>query len=120
MLTIGAHLSASKGYTAMLNQALEIGANTFQFFTRNPRGGSAKAIDENDVKKIEDLIDDLNKSKESDNLEEIESKMKVLSEEISKISAEVYSKQNVENNSDFENSTHEEADFEEVKREDSK
>lgn len=31
MLTIGAHLSASKGYTAMLNQALEIGANTFQF-----------------------------------------------------------------------------------------
>ncbi|MDE6470938.1 MAG: deoxyribonuclease IV [Eubacterium sp.] len=49
MLTIGAHLSASKGYTAMLKQALEIGANTFQFFTRNPRGGSAKAIDENDV-----------------------------------------------------------------------
>lgn len=77
-------------------------------------------IDENDVKKIEDLIDDLNKSKESDNLEEIESKMKVLSEEISKISAEVYSKQNVENNSDSENSTHEEADFEEVKVEDSK
>lgn len=77
-------------------------------------------IDENDVKKIKDLIDDLNKSKESDNLEEIESKMKVLSEEISKISAEVYSKQNVENNSGSENSTHEEADFEEVKGEDSK
>lgn len=49
MLTIGAHLSASKGYTAMLNQALEIGANTFQFFTRNPRGGSAKDIDKKDV-----------------------------------------------------------------------
>lgn len=49
MLTIGAHLSASKGYTAMLKQAQEIGANTFQFFTRNPRGGSAKAIDEKDV-----------------------------------------------------------------------
>lgn len=49
MLTIGAHLSASKGYTAMLKQAKEIGANTFQFFTRNPRGGSAKAIDEKDV-----------------------------------------------------------------------
>jgi hypothetical protein len=46
--------------------------------------------------------------------------MKVLSEEISKISAEVYSKQNVENNSGSENSTHEEADFEEVKGEDSK
>lgn len=50
MLTIGAHLSASKGYTAMLRQAQEIGANTFQFFTRNPRGGSAKEIDEKDVK----------------------------------------------------------------------
>lgn len=49
MLTIGSHLSASKGYTAMLKQAQEIGANTFQFFTRNPRGGSAKAIDEKDV-----------------------------------------------------------------------
>ncbi len=49
MFIIGAHLSASKGYTAMLKQAQEIGANTFQFFTRNPRGGSAKAIDEQDV-----------------------------------------------------------------------
>lgn len=49
MFIIGAHLSASKGYTAMLNQALEIGANTFQFFTRNPRGGRAKDIDEQDV-----------------------------------------------------------------------
>ncbi len=49
MLTIGAHLSSSKGYTAMLSQAKEIGANTFQFFTRNPRGGSAKAIDEKDI-----------------------------------------------------------------------
>lgn len=49
MLTIGAHLSASKGYTAMLKQALEIGANTFQFFTRNPRGGKAKDIDEKDI-----------------------------------------------------------------------
>lgn len=49
MFIIGAHLSASKGYTAMLRQALDMGANTFQFFTRNPRGGSAKAIDEKDV-----------------------------------------------------------------------
>lgn len=49
MLVIGAHLSASKGYTAMLKQALSIGANTFQFFTRNPRGGAAKAMDEADV-----------------------------------------------------------------------
>ena len=49
MFKIGAHLSASNGYTAMLNQACEIGANTFQFFTRNPRGGSAKAINEDDI-----------------------------------------------------------------------
>ncbi len=49
MFIIGAHLSSSKGYTAMLRQAKEIGANTFQFFTRNPRGGSAKAIDEEDI-----------------------------------------------------------------------
>ncbi len=50
MLYIGCHLSASKGFLAMGKQAHEIGANTFQFFTRNPRGGTAKAIDENDVK----------------------------------------------------------------------
>lgn len=56
MLTIGAHLSASKGYTAMLRQAIEIGANTFQFFTRNPKGGSAKAIDENDIKTFLELM----------------------------------------------------------------
>ena len=49
MFTIGCHLSASKGYLAMAKQAVELGGNTFQFFTRNPRGGSAKAIDEGDV-----------------------------------------------------------------------
>lgn len=48
-MRIGAHLSASKGYTHMLKEALSIGANTFQFFTRNPRGGKAKDIDEADV-----------------------------------------------------------------------
>ncbi len=48
-MRIGAHLSASKGYAHMLKEALSIGANTFQFFTRNPRGGKAKDIDENDV-----------------------------------------------------------------------
>lgn len=52
MLVIGAHLSASKGYTAMIRQALSIGANTFQFFTRNPRGGAAKAMDEADVQQF--------------------------------------------------------------------
>lgn len=50
MLYIGCHLSASKGYMHMAKEAMSIGANTFQFFTRNPRGGSAKAIDEEDVK----------------------------------------------------------------------
>ena len=45
MLYIGCHLSASKGYLAMGKQAHEIDANTFAFFTRNPRGGSAKALD---------------------------------------------------------------------------
>ena len=49
MLNIGCHLSISNGFEAIGKQALEIGANTFQFFTRNPRGGSAKAIDEDDV-----------------------------------------------------------------------
>ena len=50
MLNIGCHLSASKGYLAMAKQAVSIGANTFQFFTRNPRGGKAKEINEDDVK----------------------------------------------------------------------
>lgn len=50
MLDIGCHLSAAKGYLHMGKEAKSIGANTFQFFTRNPRGGSAKSIDENDVK----------------------------------------------------------------------
>ena len=49
MLYIGCHLSASKGYKAMGNQALEINANTFAFFTRNPRGGSAKQLDVKDA-----------------------------------------------------------------------
>lgn len=52
MLRIGCHLSSSKGYQAMAKDAISIGANTFQFFTRNPRGGNAKAIDEEDVEKF--------------------------------------------------------------------
>ena len=42
MLHIGCHLSSSKGFAAMGRQALELGADTFQFFTRNPRGSKAK------------------------------------------------------------------------------
>lgn len=49
MLTIGCHLSASEGFLAMGKTALSIGANTFQFFTRNPRGSKAKAIDPDDA-----------------------------------------------------------------------
>lgn len=52
MFIIGAHLSSSKGYSAILRQAQEIGANTFQFFTRNPRGGKAKDIDCSDVEEF--------------------------------------------------------------------
>lgn len=52
MLRIGCHLSSSKGYQAMAKDAISIGANTFQFFTRNPRGGNAKAIDERDVERF--------------------------------------------------------------------
>lgn len=49
MFQIGCHLSSSKGYLAMGKEAVKLNANTFQFFTRNPRGGRAKAIDEQDV-----------------------------------------------------------------------
>ncbi len=49
MLLLGCHLSAAKGYAHMGREAASIGANTFQFFTRNPRGGSAKALDLADV-----------------------------------------------------------------------
>jgi len=56
MLNIGCHLSASDGYVAMAKQAIEIGANTFQFFTRNPRGFKAKDIDTQDVKEFLEII----------------------------------------------------------------
>ena len=51
-MLIGNHLSASKGYAAMGKAALALDANTFAFFTRNPRGGRAKEIDEKDVEKF--------------------------------------------------------------------
>ena len=49
-MKIGCHLSSSGGYLAMAQTAVSIGANVFQFFTRNPRGGAAKPIDPEDVK----------------------------------------------------------------------
>lgn len=56
MLTIGCHLSTSKGFLAMGETALSIGANTFAFFTRNPRGGKAKAIDPADAAALRALM----------------------------------------------------------------
>ena len=52
MIRIGCHLSSSKGYESMAKDAIAIDANTFQFFTRNPRGGNAKAINEKDVERF--------------------------------------------------------------------
>lgn len=52
MIKIGCHLSVSKGYLAMAKTAVSINADTFQFFTRNPRGGNAKAINEEDINRF--------------------------------------------------------------------
>lgn len=60
MLNIGCHLSLGKGYHAMGKQALSIGANTFQFFTRNPRGGKAKDIAPADAQALKKLVEDNN------------------------------------------------------------
>ena len=57
MLTIGCHLSTTKGYRAMGETALSIGANTFAFFTRNPRGGKAKDLDMDDVAALRGLME---------------------------------------------------------------
>ena len=56
MLHIGCHLSSSDGFLAMGNTALSIEADTFQFFTRNPRGSKAKAIDEEDAKALMEMM----------------------------------------------------------------
>lgn len=58
-LTIGCHLSSSNGYEAMARTAQSIGANTFAFFTRNPRGGAAKMIDPDDVKRFHTACKDI-------------------------------------------------------------
>ena len=56
MLHIGCHLSSTKGFAAMGRQALELGADTFQFFTRNPRGSRAKDLDTADAAVLADLL----------------------------------------------------------------
>ena len=56
-LAIGCHLSTSDGFGVMGRTALDIGATTFAFFTRNPRGGKAKAIDPDDVAALRALME---------------------------------------------------------------
>ena len=63
MLNIGCHLSTTKGFYNMGKEALSIKANTFQFFTRSPRGGKAKDINEDDINKLRDLMNEYNFSK---------------------------------------------------------
>ncbi len=56
MLKIGPHISMAKGYEKATLEALEINANTFQFFTRNPRGGKSKKLDLEDIAKCKKLL----------------------------------------------------------------
>jgi deoxyribonuclease IV len=60
MLNIGCHLSVSKGFEAIGKEALKIGANTFQFFMRNPRGSRAKEIDREDIEALLELVKENN------------------------------------------------------------
>lgn len=60
MLNIGAHMSIAKGYEAAGKDALSIGANTFQFFTRNPRGGKAKDLSEKDIDGLRKIMEENN------------------------------------------------------------
>lgn len=55
---IGNHLSSSKGFEQMGKEALKLGADTFAFFTRNPRGGSARAIDPEDAQRLRILMEE--------------------------------------------------------------
>jgi deoxyribonuclease-4 len=57
-MIIGSHLSIAKGFYKAGQEALDIGANTFQFFTRNPRGGKAKDLDFSDINKLEDVMNE--------------------------------------------------------------
>ena len=56
MLHIGCHLSVSQGFLHMGEEALSIGADTFQFFTRNPRGGSVRPLDTDDMAALNRLM----------------------------------------------------------------
>ena len=60
MLVIGPHISISKGFAKAAQIAVDMDANTFQFFTRNPRGGNAKAFDDKDIAKFQKIREDNN------------------------------------------------------------
>ncbi len=57
MLNIGCHLSVAKGFLKAAEQVVELGGNTFQFFTRNPRGSKAKALNLEDLAELKIFID---------------------------------------------------------------
>jgi deoxyribonuclease-4 len=56
-MILGCHLSVANGFYKAGKEAVSIGANSFQFFTRNPRGGKAKALDHEDLNKLKELMD---------------------------------------------------------------
>ncbi len=56
-MNIGCHISIAKGFEKAGETAVQIGGNTFQFFTRNPRGGNAKALDEKDIQALKTLME---------------------------------------------------------------
>lgn len=58
MVYIGCHLSVTNGYEAMGRTMVDFGGNTFAWFTRNPRGGKAKNIDGDDVRKLQQILDE--------------------------------------------------------------
>lgn len=58
MIVIGPHISIAKGFSKAAQSAVDMGANTFQFFSRNPRGGNAKAFDEKDIMKFQEIRKD--------------------------------------------------------------
>ena len=55
MFVIGPHISIAKGFTKAAQTAVDIGANTFQFFSRNPRGGSSKEFNDKDIQKFQEI-----------------------------------------------------------------
>lgn len=58
MLNIGCHISISKGFHNAASEAISIGANTFQFFTRNPRGGRAKELNMEEIDKLKQIMEE--------------------------------------------------------------